>query len=250
MYPSVRPWRGCQAHTQPSLTQQAAASACGPVGVFSKKHTRGINPGVQIEQKSRGVADHEISARQKGTTISLSKSCLESSDLGTVCGSKQMHFHCIPRAFQRALSSEKQSITPVTRPGGHSGAWLTGTGSGRCQGARAPTPRGVKPSLSDDTLTLELDQLPRVHVDPAYHNCFLIDRDLKPRRHTMMPRYWLGDQQIISTYSLIHNVVTTMTQASYLELAHTLTLMIPRLPRKAPCQSLRLHLQVEREWVP
>lgn len=65
-----------------------------------------------------------------------------------------------------------------------------------------------------------------------------------------MPRYWLGDQQIISTNSLIHNVGTTVTQASYLELVNTLTLMVPLLPRKAPCQSLRLHLQVEREWVP
>lgn len=139
--------------------------------------------------------DHEISARQKGTTISWSKSCPESSDLG-------------------------------------------------------PTPRGVKPSLSDDTLTLELDQLPRAHIDPAYHDCLLTDRNLKSSRHTSMPRYWLGDQQIISTYSLIHNVGTTVTQASYLELVNTLTLMVPLLPRKAPCQNLRLHLQVEREWVP
>lgn len=81
--------------------------------------------------------DHEISARQKRTTISWSKSFPESSDLGTMCGGKQTH-SCILRAFQRVPFSEKLSLSPVTRPGGPSGPQLT---------ARDPLP-GVSNLLS------------------------------------------------------------------------------------------------------
>lgn len=104
-YPSTGPWGGCQAHSQPPLLQQAAASACGPLGVFSKKHTRRYKSrcasrSKKTEQESRGVTmDHKISARQKRLIISWSKSSRESSDLSIMCGHKQVHFHCIPPSF-------------------------------------------------------------------------------------------------------------------------------------------------------
>lgn len=64
-------------------------------------------------------------------------------------------------------------------------------GVGEAREPGPPLPGPARPHFSAGTLPLEPDQLPRAH------DWLLTDRNLKSRKCTRMPHYWLGDWQDI-----------------------------------------------------
>lgn len=209
-------------------------------GCFPKSTQEGINPKCKQENKTETSRHHngpQGKRKAKGSDVFWSKSCRETWVQCVVAGK---HISIVfPELWGGGrLFNEKHSISTATRPGGPSGPQLTGTGSGW---PGPPLPGPARPHLSAGTLTLEPDQLPRAH------DWLLTDRNLKPRRYTRMPHYWLGDwQDIWSNEKLGYYCGPDFLPGT----VHTLALMVPLLPRKGPCQSLRLYLQGEREWVP